>query len=179
MRRPIVAVLVAALILAAATAAGLGLAACGDSSGAASTTQAAATGGAGGQPPDMSAMFTQALDPLVEDETITADQETAVIERLTSSMPGPGGQGQGGQMPGDGATPPSGQLPSSGATPQGGMPSQGSMPDPSEMFSSALAALVDDGTITSAQEAAITEALGAAMQQGGPGRQSTTQTQSY
>jgi hypothetical protein len=175
MRRPIVAVAVAALILAAATAAGLGLAACGGSSGTA-TTQAAATGApGGGQPPDMSAMFTQALDPLVEDGTITSDQETAVVEALASAMPGPGGQG--GQMPSYGATPPSGQMPSPGATPQGGVPQQGSMPAPSQMFSSALDSLVSDGTITAAQGTAIAEALGAAMQQGGPGgQQGTTQT---
>ncbi len=174
MRRPIVAVAVAALILAAATSAGLGLAACGDSSGTAA--QAAATGApGGGQPPDMSVMFTQALDPLVEDGTMTSDQETAVVEALASSMPGPGGQGA--QMPSSGATPPSGQMPSPGAAPQGGVPQQGSMPDPSQMFSSALDSLVSDGTITAAQEAAIAEALGAAMQQGGPGgQQGTTQT---
>ena len=51
------------------------------------------------------------------------------------------------------------------------------MPDPSQMFSSALDSLVSDGTITSAQETAITEALSSAMQQGGPGgQQGTTQT---
>ena len=176
MRRPIVAVAVAALILAVATVAGLGLAACGDSSGSAATTQTAADGAAGGQPPDMSAMFTQALDPLVEDGTITSDQETAVVEAISSSMPGPGGQGQSGQAPSSGATPPAGGMPSPGATPQGGTPQQGSMPDPSQMFSSALDALVDDGTITSAQETAIAEALSSAMQQGGPGQQGGTQT---
>jgi hypothetical protein len=66
-------------------------------------------------------------------------------------------------MPSDGGTPPSG--------------AQGTMPDPSRMFSTALDSLVSDGTITSAQETAIAEALGSAMQQGGPGgQQSTTQT---
>ena len=51
------------------------------------------------------------------------------------------------------------------------------MPDPSQMFGAALDSLVSDGTITSAQETAITEALSSAMQQGGPGgQQSTTQT---
>ena len=51
------------------------------------------------------------------------------------------------------------------------------MPDPSAMFSGALDALVSDGTITSAQETAITEALSSAMQQGGPGgQQGATQT---
>jgi hypothetical protein len=124
----------------------------------------------------MSAMFTQALDPLVEAGTITNDQETAVVEAIGSSMPGAGDQGQSGQAPSSGATPPAGGMLSPGATPQGGTPQQGSMPDPSQMFSSALAALVDDGTITSAQQTAIVEALSAAMQQGGPGQQSGTQT---
>ena len=109
MRRPIVAVAVATLILAAVTVAGFGIAACGSSSDSATTTQAAATGApGGGQAPDMSALFTQALDPLVEDGTITSDQESAVIDALATEAPG-AGQGQGGQMPSPGATPPSGQ----------------------------------------------------------------------
>jgi hypothetical protein len=174
MRRPIVAVALAALILATVTVAGLGIAACGDSSGSA-TTQAAATGPAGGgQPPDMSAMFAQALDPLVEDGTITSDLETAVVTALTSSMasggPGQGDQSQNGQMPSPGATPPNGQAPSAGATPPGGRQGAappGSAPDPGRMFSSVLDALVSDGTITSAQETAISEALSSAMLQGG------------
>jgi hypothetical protein len=169
MRRPIVAVAAAALILAVATAAGLGLAACGSSSGTA-TTQAAATGApGGGQPPDLRAVFTQALDPLVEDGTITSDQEAAVTEALTTSMPGPGGEGRAGQAPSSGAAPSGGQMPTPGATPQGGVPQQGSMPEPSQMFSPALDSLVSDGTITSAQQTAITEALSAVMRQGSPG----------
>ena len=171
MRRPIIAVAVAVLILAAATAAGLGISACGSSTTTA-TTQAAAGGApAGGQAPDMSAAFTTALDPLVKAGTITSDQESAVIDSLTSSMPG----GQGGQAPGSGSTPPSGSMPSPGATPQGGG-SQGTMPDPSQMFSSALDKLVSGGTITSAQETAISKALSSAMQ-GGPGQQGGTKTQ--
>jgi hypothetical protein len=175
MRRPFVAVAVAAVILAVVTVAGFGIAACGSSSGTATTTQAAAAGApGGGQAPDMSALFTKALDPLVEDGTIASDQESAVIDALASATPG-GGAGQGGQMPSPGATPPSGQMPSGGATPPSG--AQGSMPDPSRMFGAALESLVSDGTITSAQETAITEALSSAMQQGGTGgQQSTTQT---
>jgi hypothetical protein len=173
MRRPIVAVAVAALILAAVTVAGFGIAACGSSSDSA-TAQAATGAPGGGQAPDMSAMFTTALDPLVKDGTITSDQESTVIDALSSSTPG-GGQGQGGQMPSPGATPPSGQAPSDGATPPS--VTQGSAPDPSQMFSSALDSLVSDGTITSAQKTAITEALSSAMQQNAPGgQQSTTQT---
>ena len=166
MRRPLVAVAVAAVLLAAALAGGLVLAACGSSDDA-SATQAAATGPAG-QPPDMTSMFAQALDPLVEDGTITSDQESAVIEALGSSGPG----GQGGQ-PSPGATPPSGEMPAAGATPPGGG-QQGSMPDPSQMFGTALDDLVGDGTITTSQETAISEALSAVMQQGGPGRQQTS-----
>jgi len=165
MRRPLVAVAVAAVILAAALAGGFVLAACGSSDDA-SATQAAATGTAG-QPPDMSSMFAQALDPLVEDGTITSDQESAVIEALGPSGPGgQGGQPSGGQ-PSPGATPPA------GATPPGGG-QQGSMPDPSQMFGTALDDLVSAGTITSAQQTAISEALSSVMQQGAPGQQQSS-----
>ena len=171
MRRPLVAVAVAAVILAAALAGGFILAACGSSDDA-GATQAAATGPAG-QPPDMSSMFAEALDPLVEDGTITSDQESAVIEALGSSGPrGQGGQPSGSQ-PSPGATPPSGEMPADGATPPSGG-QQGSMPDPSQMFGTALDDLVSAGTITSSQETAISEALSSAMQQGGPAQQQTS-----
>jgi hypothetical protein len=180
MRRPLVAVAVAVVILAAATAGGFLIAGCGGSSGSASATQTAAAG-PGGQAPDMSSLFAQALDPLVQDGTITRDQESAVIDALGSAGPGgqaPGGQPSGGQLS-PGATPPSGQMPSPGATPPSGG-QQGSLPDPSQMFSSALDGLVSDGTITASQETAISEALSSAMQQAGPGQQqtSTSSTQS-
>jgi hypothetical protein len=161
-----------AAILAAATAGGLLIAACGSSSGSASdTTQAA--GGVTGQPPDMSSLSTTALDPLVQDGTISSDQESAVIEALSSTMPG---GGQGGQ-PSPGATPPSGEMPGAGATP----PSSGqleSMPDAGQMFGSALDGLVSDGTITSSQQTAIGEALSSAMQQAGPGQQQASASSS-
>jgi hypothetical protein len=176
MRRPIVAVAAAVVILAAATTGGLLLVACGGSSGSASTTQTAATDGSGGQPPDMSSMFGTALDPLVEAGTITSDQETTVIDALTSSMPSGGQGGQGGR-PSPGATPPTGQMPSSGATPPSGA-QQGSAPDASQMFSSTLDGLVSDGTITSAQETAVSEALSSAMQNAGPGGQQQTSASS-
>ena len=169
MRRPIIAVAVAVLILAATTAAGLGISACGSSSTTA-TTQAASGAPGGGQAPDMSAAFTTALDPLVKAGTITSDQESTVLDALSSSMPG----GQGGQAPNSGSTPPSGSMPSPGATPRGG--STGAMPDPSQLFSTALDKLVSNGTITSAQGTAISKALSSAMQ-GGPGRQGGTTTQ--
>jgi hypothetical protein len=170
MRRPIIAVAVAALILAATMAVGLGISACGSSTTAA-TTQAAATGApGGGQAPDMSAAFTTALDPLVKAGTITSDQESTVLAALSSSMPG----GQGGRAPSSGATPPGGSMPSAGATPPSG--AQGGMQGPGKMFSSTLAKLVSDGTITSAQKTAISTALSSAMQ-GGPGRQGGTTSQ--
>ena len=175
MRRPIVAVVVAVVILAAATTGGLLLAACGSSSGSASTTQAAATNAPGGQAPDMSSMFSTALDPLVKAGTITSDQESTVIDALTSSMPSGGQGGQGGQ-PSPGATPPSGQAPSSGATPPSG--AQGSAPGGGQMFSSTLNSLVSDGTITSAQKTAIAKALSSAMQNAGPGSQQQTSASS-
>jgi hypothetical protein len=171
MRRPLAAIAAAVAILAAATAGGLLIAACGGSSDSASATQTATAEGSGGQPLDMSSMFAQALDPLVTDGTITSDQESAVIDALSSSGPG-GAQGQGGQ-PSPGATPPSGEMPSDGATPPSGG-QQGSMPDPSQMFDSTLDGLVDDGTITASQQTAISEALSSAMQQAGPGQQSST-----
>jgi hypothetical protein len=167
MRRPIVAVVAAVVILAAATTGGLLLAACGSSSGSASTTQAAATNAPGGQPPDMSSVFSSALDPLVKAGTITGDQESTVIDALASSLPS-GGQGGLGGQPSPGATPPSGQMPSSGATPPSGG-QQGSAPDAGQMFSATLDGLVTDGTITSAQETAISKALSSAMRNAAPG----------
>ena len=169
MRRPIIAVAVAVLILAATTAAGLGISACGSSSTTA-TTQAASGAPGGGQAPDMSAAFTTALDPLVKAGTITSDQESAVLDALSSSTP----SGQGGQAPSSGSTPPSGSMPSAGATPPSG--AQGGTQGPSKLFSVALAKLVSDGTITSAQKTAISSALSSAMQ-GGPGQQGATTTQ--
>ena len=86
--------------------------------------------------------------------------------------PAPGGQASGRPaQPGRDAA--QRQMPSAGATPPSGG-QQGSMPDPSQMFGTALDDLVSDGTITSAQETAISEALSSAMQQGGPGRQQTS-----
>ena len=158
MRRPYVAVAIAALILAATAAAGAAITACGSSD---STAKAAATAPpGGGQRSDMSSMLTQALDPLVKKGTITSDQETAVVEAISVSMPSGGAQGQGG-------TPPSaGVQPSPGPTPNGGAPPSGSRPDPSAMFTSALDSLVAKGAITARQEKAIVAALSAGMQGG-------------
>jgi len=168
MRRPWMAVAVAAAILAATTAGGLLIAACSGTSGSASDT-AQVAGGTPGEPPDVSSLFATALDALVQDGTITSDQESAVIEALSSSPPG-GGQGA---QPSPGATPPSGQTPGAGETPPGDG-QQGAVPDPSRMFGSTLDSLVGDGTITSSQKAAISEALSSAMQQARPGQQETS-----
>jgi hypothetical protein len=42
----------------------------------------------GGQPPDLGAMFSSALDPLVGDGTLTAAQEKAVLAALSSAPAG-------------------------------------------------------------------------------------------
>lgn len=136
MRKMIVVVVVAALLVAAASAAGLALTACGSSSEAAAAAS-------GGQPADMSAKFTQALDTLVQDGTITSDQQSAVITALEASAPSSGAPAEGG-TPAAGSTPPP-------------------MPDPTQMLSSTLDPLVDDGTISAAQETAVIEALGSAL----------------
>lgn len=155
MRRPYAAVAIAALIVVVTAAAGAAISACGSSDSTAKAAASAPPGG--GQRPDMSSMFTQALDPLVEKGTITGDQETAVVDALSASMPAGGGPGQGGTQPSPGAT-------SGGASPQ-----SGSRPDPGTMFSSALDTLVDKGTITAAQEKAIAKALSAAVLSGAQG----------
>jgi hypothetical protein len=104
-----------------------------------------------GQRPDMKAMLAAQLDPLVDEGTISSEQEQEVLNALESAMPA-GGPGQGqapqGQAP-QGQTPP--------PTAQGGQgPGQGG---PAAMFSSTLAQLVKDGTITSTQSEAILKAL--------------------
>ena len=146
MRKKITAIVAVVLIVAAAGVAGLALTACGSSS------EAAAVGGqpaSGGQPADMSAAFTEALDALVQDGTITSDQQSAVIKGLEASAPNAG-------------APPAGSQSGEGGAPaEGGTPP--ARPDPTEMFSSALDALVDDGTISSAQETAILTALSSAL----------------
>ena len=160
MRKRLIAVAAAALATVAAAGA---LAACGDSSTSSPASAQSARPGGGGM---VTQAFSAALQSLVDDGTITPSQKTAVLEALSSAGPqgGPGGQGvtPGG---GQGATPPSDVQ---GASPTGGAP-QGGPPDMSSMFSSALDDLVSSGTITSAQQTAIVEALTAAMPQGGPG----------
>ena len=148
MRKKIAVIVAVALIVAAASVAGLALTACGSSSGAAAASSASQPASASqaapaGQPADMSATFTKALDTLVQDGTITSDQQSAVIKALEASAPSSN-------------APPAGGQSAAGSTPP-------TMPDPTEMFSSSLDPLVTDGTISSAQETAIITALGAAL----------------
>ena len=141
--RAVIAVMAVALL---ATTGILALAGCG---GTSSKTGQSGRPGFGGQPGgDMTALLTKQLDTLVEKGTITSDQETAVVAAFKSSMAngGPGGQpsSQGGEAPSPGSQP---QQPQSGGSPGGGM------------FTSVLASLVKNGTITSAQSKAISQAL--------------------
>jgi hypothetical protein len=159
MRRPYVAVAIAALILAATVAAGAAITACGSSGFTAKAAATAPPGG--GQRPDMSGMFTQALDSLVDKGTITSDQEAAVVKAITAAMPSGGAPGQGGTPPSAGAQPSPGATPNSGSAPSGSRPGLGAM------FTTALDALVSKGTITATQEKAIAAALSAGMR-GGP-----------
>lgn len=166
MHRPFKGLLVAAALALAATGLAGALAACGSTeSTAQAQTVPAGASQAGGQQGAPSALFKQALDALVTKGTITSAQEEAVVTALASAMANgrpsgsvasPGAQPTPGVTPAPGATPPSGAMPAPGATPVGGA-------GPSAMFSSALDALVKDGTITSAQKTAIVDALGAAM----------------
>ena len=106
------AVLAASLLLAAG-ASGLVLAACGGSSTADSRAQAGPSGmpQANGQMGDPSAMIAKQLDALVEDGTITIQQQTAVVAAIKTSMPGGAGGAPQGAQPSPGAQPPSGRSP--------------------------------------------------------------------
>jgi polyhydroxyalkanoate synthesis regulator phasin len=96
----------------------------------------------------MTALLTKQLDVLVEKGTITSDQEKAVVAAFKSSM---ASGGQGGQPPSQG-----GQAPSPGSQQQ--QPQSGGKPG-GGMFTSVLASLVKNGTITSAQSKAISQTL--------------------
>ena len=138
------AVLAAALLLASG-ASGLVLAACGGSSVTDAQAQAASSGMTrpGGQTGDPGAMIGQQMDALVEDGTITSAQQAAVVAAVKASMPGGSGGAPQGAPPSPGAQPPQGAQP----------------PDQGAMFSTALDALVEKGTITAAQQTAIEAAL--------------------
>lgn len=99
----------------------------------------------------MAAMLKNALDGLVDENTLTTAQESAILDALTASQPGDQG---GGQPPARGSPP---KL-SDGQTQR---------PDMSSAFSSVLDTLVADGTITSAQRRAVLDALKAVMPEPG------------
>jgi hypothetical protein len=154
MRTTLRAAGLAASLLLTVGLTGLALTACGGSSTADAQAQTAPSGmpQPNGRMGDPSAMLAKALDALVENGTITSEQQTKVVAAIRESMSrGPGGASQGGRPTPD-------AQPSSGTQP----------PDRGEMFSSALDALVADGTITATQEAAIEAALTQSMP-GGPG----------
>jgi hypothetical protein len=139
--------------------------------GAATTSSDAADGGAvsrpgSGGPDDVSAAIKGALDGLVTQGTITASQESAVLDALVAQRPG-GQQGRPGAAPSDQPTPQG-----SPAAPADGPPGGNVQPqDIGTMFADALDTLVEDGTISSAQEQAVLDALTAALPQptGAPG----------
>ncbi len=158
------AVLAAALLLASG-ASGLVLAACGGSSVADAQAQAGPSGmpQPNGQMGDPSTRIAQQLDALVEDGRITSGQQTAVVGAIKAFMPGGSGGAPQGAPPSPGAQPSSGAQPSTGAQP----------PDRSAVFSTALDALVEKGTITAAQQTAIEAALTQGMP-GAPGGAAAT-----
>jgi hypothetical protein len=99
--------------------------------------------GFNGQWGGLGTMLARQLDPLVQQGTITSDQEKAVLAAFQKVI---AGRMQGGQAPYQG-----GQSPAPGVQQQ--------QPRGGAMFASALAALVKSGTITSAQSEAISQAL--------------------
>ena len=142
LRKSITVKAVVALLALGVAATGLTLAGCGSSKAAATPTgQASGKPGQG----DPTSMVTRQLATLVAKGTITSAQEKAVASAVASSM--------------------TSNRPSGGASPAPGVQPQ----KQGRMFSSALAALVSRGTITSAQKAAIATALSSGMQ-GGSGQ---------
>ena len=154
MHRSIGAAVLAAALLLTIGASGLVLAACGGSATADAQVQTGPSGmpQVNGQMGDPSTMIAQQLDALVQDGTITSDQQTAVAAAIKASLPAGAG----------------------GAT-QGARPSQGTQPpDRGAMFTTALAALVQKGTITASQQKAVAAVLASSMPGAPPGaRQST------
>jgi hypothetical protein len=159
MHRSTRAVVLAAALLLTVGLSGFALAACGGTSATEAQAQAAPSGmpQANGRMGDPSAMIAQQLDALVADGTITGDQQTAVSAAIKASLPaGSGGTPQG-------APPSPGVQPSAGAQPS----------RPGAMFSAALDALVEKGTITAVQQTAIEAALTQGMP-GAPGGAAAT-----
>ena len=106
--------------------------------------------GFNGQWGGLGTMLARQLDPLVQKGTITSDQEKAVVAAFQKVI---AGRMQSGQAPYQG-----GQAPyQGGQSPAPGVQQQ--RPQRGAMFASVLAALVKNGTITSAQSEAISQAL--------------------
>ena len=170
MRRTIRAALAALLVLTAG-ASSLGLAACGGSTDTDAQAQTRPSGvpQPGGPMGAPSTVVSSLLDALVAKDVITSSQADAVAAALGKAME---------QLrPPSGAASP-GAQPTPGAQPSAGM----RPPGPSAMFSSALDALVKTGVITSAQKAAIVDALSASMGGAPPGAPASTggsSTQTY
>jgi len=125
----------------------LALAGCG---GKSSTAGRRNRPGSNGQWGGMGTVLARQLGPLVQKGTITSDQEKAVVTAfetmIASRMQGGQPPYQGGQSPYQG-----GQSPAPG--------SQQQRPQRGAMFTSVLASLVKNGTITSAQSKAVSQAL--------------------
>ena len=151
MHRSTRAVVLAASLLLTIGVSGFALTACGGSSVADAQAQAVGTGTtqANGSMGDPSDAIAQRLAALVEDGTITSAQQAAVVAAVKASMPGGSGGAPQGAPPSPGAQPPQGTQPPQVAQP----------PDQGAMFSTALDALVEEGTITAAQQTAIEAAL--------------------
>ena len=142
--RGVIAVVATALLV---TTGILVLVGCGGSSSTASRPNRP---GFNGQWGGFGTILTRQLDPLVQKGTITSDQEKAVVTAfenvIASRMQGGQSPYQGGQAPYQG-----GQSPAPGTQQQ--------RPQRGAMFASVLASLVKNGTITSAQSKAISQAL--------------------
>lgn len=171
MRRTIRAAALAALLVLTVGVSSLGLAACGGSTDTDAQAQTRPSGipQPGGPMGDPSTVVSVLLDTLVTKDVITSSQADAVAAALGKAMEQlrpPSGAASPGSQP----TP--GVQPSAGARP----------PDPSALFSSALDALVKAGVITSAQKAAIVDALSSSMGGAPPGAPPSTggsSTQTY
>ena len=131
------------------------------------SSSGAANGPQPGQPPmgrqaGGGEFLSSALEKLVDDGTITADQEQAIEDAFANARPQGGGAqsppdaGAQGESAGGGQNPPA-----SGAQ---GAPAAGSNP-----FSGVLDDLVSNGTLTEKQAQAVEDALTAARPTNAPG----------
>lgn len=144
------------IVLVPAVAAGLVSIGCGGSTAATANVPGPGTSGMprGQGPGDMSDALSDALDALVDDGTITSAQKTAVVEALSKGTRAePSQDGTPPAAPPQASPPPADRDPAAKAQAPGG----------AVMFADALDALVKDGTITSAQADAISQAIADAV----------------